>query len=201
MPRCTRVTLFLAPQLNRQLEALEPLNEPELVNLDGPQGLSPIWYTPPGPPCLHDTDIIPPQLTQTEIRRIRYRVKGKPREEYEMSEEGLSDMLACANINTDSGCELRSPSSDDPSTSTPGLEYPLWNLLNKTIVPVQPSRENSARKLSKSNSRRDVIVPIITILPSISHTEVGGQGFNDRSRVLQDRLYTLLYTRCVFFVN
>ncbi|KAK0458280.1 uncharacterized protein EV420DRAFT_1643156 [Desarmillaria tabescens] len=153
MPRCTRVTLFLAPRLNRQPEVtLEPLNEPELVNLDGPQELSPIWYTPPGPPCPSDTDIIPPQLTPMEIRRIRYRVRGRPREGCEVSEEELSDMLASTNINTQSESELGSPLSDDPSTSMSGPEYSPRNLLNKTAVPVQPSWEGSARKLSQSGS-------------------------------------------------
>ncbi|KAK0489915.1 hypothetical protein EDD18DRAFT_1109787 [Armillaria luteobubalina] len=99
MPRCTRITLFLAPRSNLQPEVtLEPLNEPELVNLDCRQDMSPIWYTPPGPPCSIDVDVDPPQLTQTDTRRIRYRVRGRPREESEMVEEELSEMLACANI-------------------------------------------------------------------------------------------------------
>lgn len=151
MPRCTRVTLFLAPRSNLQPEVtLEPLNEPELVNLGSPQDLSPIWYTPPGPPCSLDADVDPPQLTQTEIRRIRYRVRGKPREEYEMSEEELSDMLACANI-TGPEYELGNPSLEGPSTGNSGPEYPPRNL---TTVSVEPSREDSSRKLSASCGKR-----------------------------------------------
>ncbi|KAG7440341.1 uncharacterized protein BT62DRAFT_938154 [Guyanagaster necrorhizus] len=124
MPRCMRVTLFPAPQSNWQPEVtLEALSEPELVNLDGPQGLSPIWYAPPGPPRTPDADIDPPQLTKMEITRIRYRTGGRPREEYEMTEEELSDMFAGTNIHTERGYELGSSSSDGSPANTSGPEH------------------------------------------------------------------------------
>lgn len=66
-----------------------------------------------------DADVDPPQLTQTEIRRVRYRVRGRPREESEMLEEELSDLLACANI-TGPEYELGSPSLAGPSTANSG---------------------------------------------------------------------------------
>ncbi|KAK0217269.1 hypothetical protein IW262DRAFT_1464310 [Armillaria fumosa] len=151
MPFCTRITLFLTPRSNLQPEVtLEPLNEPELVNLDSPQDLSPIWYTPPGPPCSIDVNVEPAQLTQTEIRRIRYRVRGRPREESEMVEEELSDMLACANI-TEPECEMGSSLLEGPSIGNSGPEYPPHNM---ATVSVQPSRQDSSRKSSASGGRR-----------------------------------------------
>ncbi|PBK88382.1 hypothetical protein ARMGADRAFT_1034049 [Armillaria gallica] len=155
MPRCTRITLFLAPRSNLQPEVpLEPLNEPELVNLNSQQDLSSIWYTPPGPPCSLDADVDPPQLTQTEIRRVRYRVRGRPREESEMLEEELSDLLACANI-TGPEYELGNPSLAGPSTGNSGPAHLPRNPLNNlTTVSVEPSREDSSRKLSASGGTR-----------------------------------------------
>ncbi|SJL04098.1 uncharacterized protein ARMOST_07457 [Armillaria ostoyae] len=100
----------------------EPQQGPEVVNIDESR-LSPIWFAPPGPPCPpKDTDM--QELLKTKIRITRYRQRGKPREECEVTqEEALANMLAGTSLTSGPSYEQGKSASSDFSPSLRGPEY------------------------------------------------------------------------------
>ncbi|KAK0466923.1 uncharacterized protein EV420DRAFT_654697 [Desarmillaria tabescens] len=174
----------------------EPLQAPEVVNVDEPR-LSPIWFTPPGPPCAsNDTDT--QELPKTNIRMTRYRQRGRPREECEVTqEEALANMLAATSITSGPGYELggsasspsprgeyvtvpRCLSMDDTPTPTPETESKLVQR-SKTEPRGRKGKEPSGSALSRTDSivaRRSVPYSPYQCCPALKQS--------DRSRGARD---------------
>ncbi|KAK0202507.1 hypothetical protein DFS33DRAFT_1384861 [Desarmillaria ectypa] len=129
----------------------EPLQGPEVVNIDEPR-LSPIWFTPPGPPCASkDTDM--QELPKTSVRITRYRQRGRPREECEVTqEEALANILAATSITSGPGYELGSSASSDLSPSPCGPEY-VPRCLSTDETPTQ-TPETDLNFTQRSNAEK-----------------------------------------------
>lgn len=134
----------------------EPQQGPEVANIDKPR-LSPIWFAPPGPPCPpKDTDM--QELPKTKIRITRYRQRGKPREECEVTqEEALANMLAGTSLTSGPSYEQRKSASSDFSPSLRGPEYvPRCLSMDNTPTPkadsdlTQRSNAERGRKARRS---------------------------------------------------
>lgn len=134
----------------------EPQQDPEVVNIDESR-LSPIWFAPPGPPCPpKDTDM--QELLKTKIRITRYRQRGKPREECEVTqEEALANMLAGTSLTSGPSYEQGKSASSDFSPSLRGPEYvPRCLSMDNTPTPkadsdlTQRSNAERGRKARRS---------------------------------------------------
>ncbi|KAK0438043.1 hypothetical protein EV421DRAFT_1738673 [Armillaria borealis] len=131
----------------------EPQQGPEVANIDKPR-LSPIWFAPPGPPCPpKDTDM--QELPKTKIRITRYRQRGKPREECEVTqEEALANMLAGTSLTSGPSYEQGKSASSDFSPSLRGPEYGQRHdyICLETLIPDHLLTLSVPRCLSMDNT-------------------------------------------------
>ncbi|KAG7445065.1 uncharacterized protein BT62DRAFT_208223 [Guyanagaster necrorhizus] len=185
MPHSIRATLCDTAQklgyFHVPVTALEPLRGPDAVNFDEPR-LSPIWFKPPCPPCPSaDTDM--QELPKMNIRTTRYRQRGRPREECEVTpEEALANMLAATSISSRSSYELGSSVSSDSSPSPRGPEdIPRCLLMDNIPTPAAKSdlvSRSTAEKRGRKARRRSAPYSPYQYCPALQRP--------DRSRGARD---------------
>ncbi|KAK0188606.1 hypothetical protein F5146DRAFT_1055948 [Armillaria mellea] len=154
MPQSIRGTLCESARKLGYVPAtgLEPLRGPEVVNVDDPR-LSPIWFAPPGPPCL-SKDIDIQELPKTKIRTTRYRQRGKPLEECEVTqEEALVNMLAGTSLASGPSYEQGKSASSDFSPNLRGPEY-VPRCLSTDITPTPKADSDLAQRSNTERGRK-----------------------------------------------
>ncbi|KAK0489238.1 hypothetical protein IW261DRAFT_1557725 [Armillaria novae-zelandiae] len=174
MPQSIRATLCeSARKLGYvPVTGFEPLQGPEVVNIDAPS-LSPIWFAPPGPSSLtKDTDI--QELPKAKIRTTRYRQRGKPREECEVTqEEALVNMLAGTSLASGPNYEQGKSVSSHFSPSLHGPDYvPRCLSMDSTPTP-KPASDLAQRSNTERGrkARRSVPYSLYLYCPALQQPD------------------------------